>query len=138
MSDVNALMDKLKSTVAYKQFDSPRAVDQAWPVLEKMALAQSSLSQPVRQSQPVHQVMASAPRMEAAAPAYAPAPAAAIRAPDILVTEAPAEGSLFQRLHADAAPSKSGAFSRYGAANVAEDAPQALSDIFERIGRKAS
>jgi hypothetical protein len=137
VSDVSALMDKLKATVSYKQFDAPRAGDQAWPILEKMARAKSALSQPEPQK------IAPAARAEAA-PMAAPiaAPAAAPTAPtarvaDVLVSEAPAEGSLFSRLQADAAPAKSAAFGRYGAAKAAEDAPQALSEIFERIGRKA-
>jgi hypothetical protein len=120
-------MDKLKATVSYKQFDAPRAGDQAWPILEKMARAKNALSQP--ESPRI------APTAREAAPMAAPAPAT--RVADVLVSEAPAEGSLFSRLQADTAPAKSAAFGRYGAANAAEDAPQALSDIFERIGRKA-
>lgn len=139
MSDVSALMDKLKATVSYKQFDAPRAGDQAWPILEKMARAKSALSQPAPQ------MMAAASPAEAAPIAAPVAPVAQVAAPavvaDVLVSQAPAEGSLFQRLQADAAPVKPTAFGRYGAAQpaqAAQDAPQALSEIFERIGRKAS
>lgn len=134
MSDVSALMDKLKSTVNYKQFDAPRASEQAWPILEKMARAKSALSRPDLQ------VVPAAP---APAPAQAPAqtPVAPVAAPAV---EAPVSGSLFDRLQidgrargAEADLPKSAAFSRYGATKAVEDAPQALSEIFERIGRKA-
>jgi hypothetical protein len=132
-------MDKLKATVSYKQFDAPRAGDQAWPILEKMARAKSALSQPTAPMMAAPAPMA--PALVTAAPVTAPtggvAPAAAPMAPDVLVSQAPAEGSLFQRLQADTGPAKAAAFSRYGAAQPAQDAPQALSEIFERIGRKA-
>ncbi|AVQ03540.1 hypothetical protein B7G68_17830 [Caulobacter segnis] len=123
-------MDKLKATVSYKQFDAPRAGDQAWPILEKMAQAKSALSRAVSP------VAAPVAPIEAA-PAAPPAASPAARVADVLVSEAPAEGSLFSRLQADTAPAKAAAFSRYGAAKPVEDAPQALSEIFERIGRKA-
>ncbi|MDR6624062.1 hypothetical protein [Caulobacter segnis] len=162
MSDVSALMDKLKATVSYKQFDAPRAGDLAWPVLEKMARAKSALSQPTSQvmAAPAPVPLAPAPLAPVTpppvtaapvaaptgwiAPANAPLAAAPAAPPvatpvatDILVSQAPAEGSLFERLQADATPTKAAAFSRYGAAQPAQDAPQALSEIFERIGRKA-
>ncbi len=139
MSDVSALMDKLKATVSYKQFDAPRASDEAWPILEKMARAKNALSQPAPQRiAPAAPVEAAPVAAQVAAPAapVAPAKVSAVVA-DVLVSETPAEGSLFQRLQADTAPAKPAAFSRYGAAQPAQDAPQALSDIFERIGRKA-
>lgn len=118
MSDVSALMDKLKSTIAYQQFDAPRSAEaQAWPVLEKMAQAKNALSH-----------LESAPP-----PAPTPTP------------EARTDGSLFDRLQAegrthgatagDEAP-KGARFSRYANAKDAGEAPQALSEIFERIGRK--
>lgn len=144
MSDVNALMDKLKATVSYKQFDAPRGAEQAWPVLEKMARAKSALSQPDSQMMaPAARVEAAPAAPVAAAPVVAdPAPAAVtvsatVRAADVLGSEASAEGSLFERLQADATPAKSAAFGRYGAAKAVESEPQALSEIFERIGRKA-
>ncbi|PHY18314.1 hypothetical protein CSW59_16320 [Caulobacter sp. BP25] len=135
-------MDKLKATVSYKQFDAPPASEQAWPVLEKMARAKSALSEPVSQVAAASAGDQIAPAAPVAAPVAAPASAPA-RMADVLVTEAPAEGSLFERLQADAAPAKSAAFGRYGAAQTARAAktaeaePQALSEIFERIGRKA-
>lgn len=124
MSDVSALMDKLKSTIAYQQFDAPRSAEaQAWPVLEKMAQAKNALSH-----------LESAPP-PAPAPAPAPTP----------TPEARTDGSLFDRLQAegrthgatagDEAP-KGARFSRYANAKDAGEAPQALSEIFERIGRK--
>lgn len=137
MSDVSALMDKLKSTVNYKQFDAPRASEQAWPILEKMARAKSALSRPDLQVVP------------AAAPAPVQAPVQTHAAPVAEVMPAPAaeasaSGSLFDRLQADGRPRgadadvpKGAAFSRYGATKAVDDAPQSLSEIFERIGRKA-
>ena len=127
-------MDKLKATVSYKQFDAPRAADQAWPILEKMARAKTALSQPAPQT------IAPAAPAEAAPVATAAAPVAPAVVADVLISPAPAEGSLFDRLQADTVPAKPAAFSRYGAAQpvqAAQDAPQALSEIFERIGRKA-
>lgn len=122
MSDVSALMDKLKSTIAYQQFDAPRSAEaQAWPVLEKMAQAKNALS-----------------HLEAAPP---PAPTPT----PTLAPETRTDGSLFDRLQAegrthgatagDEAP-KGARFSRYANAKDAGEAPQALSEIFERIGRK--
>lgn len=127
MSDVSALMDKLKSTVSYKQFDAPRSADtQSWPVLEKMAKAQNALSH-------FEAAPTIAPAVEAmaeAAPKSAPA------------TTKRVEGSLFDRLQAQGrargegeAP-KAARFGRYADPKVVEEAPQALSEIFDRIGRK--
>lgn len=126
MSDVNALMDKLKSSVSYKQFDAPRATDaHAWPVLEKIAKAQTALSH----FEP-KQTMAPAPEaVEQVQPAVAPT-----------VTAARVEGSLFDRLQAEA--TKAPRFGRYADAKPAEPQaqpqaqPQALSEIFDRIGRR--
>ncbi len=148
MSDVSALMDKLKSTVNYKQFDAPRASEQAWPVLERMARAKSELS---RLDMPAPASMAQAPVTPApvvqAPVAQAPvemAPAAPPAAAPGFAAEPPTSGSLFDRLQVDgrtrgaeADLPKGAAFSRYGSANTVEAAPQALSEIFERIGRKA-
>jgi len=110
-------MDKLKSTISYQQFDAPRSSESyAWPVLEKMAQTKSALS---------HVEVAPEPE---------PAP-----------TETRLGGSLFERLQTegrtsgaaagDEAP-KSARFSRYASAKDVDPAPQALSEIFERIGRK--
>jgi hypothetical protein len=121
-------MDKLKSTISYKQFDAPRSEAHAWPVLEKMARAQNALTAP-QASVPVE----AAPVAIAAPAAEAPTPQAAA-------------SSLFDRLHAEGRPrvevgeveAHTGArFARYGNAKAVDDAPQALSAIFERIGRKA-
>jgi carboxylesterase type B len=132
VSDVSALMGKLKATVSYKQFDAPPASEQAWPILEKMARAKSALAQPAPQVMAASVQDQIAPVTPVAAPASAPA-----RTADVLVSVTASEGSLFERLQADAAPAKSAAFSRYGAAEAAEAEPQALSEIFERIARKA-
>ena len=140
MSDVSALMDKLKSTVNYRQFDAPRASDQAWPVLERMARAQSALSRPDTAAAPMAPpAVAQAPIAQAP---VAPAPVAPVEVAP--VAEPPANGSLFDRLQVDgraraaeAELPKGAAFSRYGAAKAVEPAPQDLSEIFERIGRKA-
>ena len=147
MSDVSALMDKLKSTVNYKQFDAPRASDQAWPVLERMARAQSALSHPEAPVAPIAQAPVAAAPIAPAPVAPAPvevAPVAASPAAPAVAAEPPANGSLFDRLQVDgrarggeAELPKGAAFSRYGAAKAVETAPQALSEIFERIGRKA-
>lgn len=136
VSDVSALMDKLKSTVNYKQFDAPRAPEEAWPVLERMARAKNALSRPeVQTIAPAAPAASPMPQVQAA-PVAPPTPALAV--------ETPTSGSLFDRLQVDgraragdADLPKSAAFSRYGAAKTVEDAPQALSEIFERIGRKA-
>ncbi|UAL09295.1 hypothetical protein [Caulobacter segnis] len=120
-------MDKLKSTISYKQFDAPRSDGQTWPVLEKMARAQSALA------------ATETPLPVAAPPVATPSVAAA-------PTPQAAESSLFDRLHAEGRPrievgeveAHTGArFARYASAKTADDAPQALSAIFERIGRKA-
>jgi len=125
-------MDKLKSTVSYKQFDAPRAAEHAWPILEKMARVKTALSQ----FEAPHSFTPAAPVEVSPAPVAAAAPT-----PPAEPTPA---GSLFDRLHAegracgaDAEPRKSASFGRYGAANATTDSPQALSEIFERIGRKA-
>ncbi|USQ94555.1 hypothetical protein [Caulobacter sp. RL271] len=123
-------MDKLKSTISYKQFDAPRPADaHTWPVIEKMARAKSAIASGEKAT-PV----ALAPIV---APVVAPPEAAAPRI---------AESSLFDRLHAEGRPRietgeveahTSARFSRYATAKTVDDAPQALSAIFERIGRKA-
>lgn len=133
MSDVSALMDKLKSTISYKQFDAPRSDAHTWPVIEKMARAQSALTTP------------ETPAPVEAAPVVLAAP---IAAAPIAATPAPQapESSLFDRLHAEGRPrievgeveAHTGArFARYASPKAVDDAPQALSAIFERIGRKA-
>ncbi|WP_304272783.1 hypothetical protein [Caulobacter segnis] len=140
MSDVSALMDKLKTTVSYKQFDAPRASDQTWPVLEKIARAQSALADPQSQSlAPEAQATAPATTAVAAGAAAEPVTQAVAPAPSPAAAPnpAPASGSLFARLQVDAASPKAGAFGRYTVGKPAEDGPQALSEIFERIGRKA-
>lgn len=147
MSDVSALMDKLKSTVNYKQFDAPRGSEQAWPVLERMARAKSALSRPDLQVvTPAASVVTPAVSVEAApvAPAAPVQPVAPPAAAPVFAAEPTPNGSLFDRLQVDgraqggdAALPRSAAFSRYGVDKAAEPAPQALSEIFERIGRKA-
>lgn len=143
MNDVSALMDKLKSTISYKQFDAPPSADAyAWPVLEKMARVQSALPSVGAASEvsavPSHTVSAAPAQTVVAAP---------VQAPVQTVVAAPAQAagvSLFDRLQADGRSQKEGGepaagggrFSRYAAAPTVDDAPQALSDIFERIGRK--
>jgi len=136
VSDVSALMDKLKSTISYKQFDAPRSDAHTWPVLEKMARAQNALTAPVATPIPAP---VEAPPVAVAAP-IAAAPIVAASAPQA------AESSLFDRLHAEGRPrievgeveAHTGArFARYATAKAVDDAPQALSAIFERIGRKA-
>jgi hypothetical protein len=125
-------MDKLKSTISYKQFDAPRSDGQTWPVLEKMARAQSALAA-TETPLPVAAPPVATPSVATPSVAAAPAPQAA-------------ESSLFDRLHAEGRPrievgeveAHTGArFARYASAKTADDAPQALSAIFERIGRKA-
>lgn len=146
MSDVSALMDKLKSTVNYRQFDAPRASEQAWPVLEKMARAKSELSRPDASASAsmAPAPMAPAPVAQAPAAPIEVAPVAPPTAASGFAAEPPTNGSLFDRLQVDgrargaeADLPKGAAFSRYGSAKTVEAAPQALSEIFERIGRKA-
>lgn len=151
MSDVSALMDKLKSTVNYKQFDAPRASEQAWPVLERMARAQSALSHPdmsaaasMTQAPMAPAPVAQAPVAPVEVAPVAPPPAAPPAAAPGFAAEPTSNGSLFDRLQVDgrargaeADLPKGAAFSRYGSAKTVEAAPQALSEIFERIGRKA-
>ncbi len=146
MSDVSALMDKLKSTVNYRQFDAPRASEQAWPVLEKMARAKSELSRPDTSASAsmAPAPMAPAPVAQAPAAPIEVAPVAPPTAASGFAAEPPTNGSLFDRLQVDgrargaeADLPKGAAFSRYGSAKTVEAAPQALSEIFERIGRKA-
>lgn len=146
MSDVSALMDKLKSTVNYRQFDAPRASEQAWPVLEKMARAKSELSRPDTSASAsmAPAPMAPAPVAQAPVAPIEVAPVAPPTAASGFAAEPPTNGSLFDRLQVDgrargaeADLPKGAAFSRYGSAKTVEAAPQALSEIFERIGRKA-
>jgi hypothetical protein len=146
VSDVSALMDKLKSTVNYRQFDAPRASEQAWPVLEKMARAKSELSRPDTSASAsmAPAPMAPAPVAQAPAAPIEVAPVAPPTAASGFAAEPPTNGSLFDRLQVDgrargaeADLPKGAAFSRYGSAKTVEAAPQALSEIFERIGRKA-
>lgn len=140
MSDVSALMDKLKTTVSYKQFDAPRVSDQSWPVLEKMARAKSALAGSDSQSlipeapaaAPATTAVAAPLPAEPATQAVAPAPGP-VSAP----IPVPANGSLFARLQVDVTSPKAGAFSRYAVGKPVQEGPQALSEIFERIGRKA-
>lgn len=134
MSDVSALIDKLKTSVSYKQFDAPRSSDRAWPVLEKMAQAKNSLT-------PFETPRAAGPIVTVEIDEAPSAPAAATT----LTAEPQAAGSLFDRLQAEGRsrgpqvqPANSARFSRYGATKAVNDAPEALSEIFERIGRKAS
>jgi len=146
VSDVSALMDKLKSTVNYRQFDAPRASEQAWPVLEKMARAKSELSRPDTSASAsmAPAPMAPAPVAQAPVAPIEVAPVAPPTAASGFAAEPPTNGSLFDRLQVDgrargaeADLPKGAAFSRYGSAKTVEAAPQALSEIFERIGRKA-
>lgn len=146
MSDVSALMDKLKSTVNYRQFDAPRASEQAWPVLEKMARAKSELSRPDTSASAsmAPAPMAPAPVAQAPVAPIEVAPVAPPTAASGFAAQPPTNGSLFDRLQVDgrargaeADLPKGAAFSRYGSAKTVEAAPQALSEIFERIGRKA-
>jgi hypothetical protein len=139
-------MDKLKSTVNYRQFDAPRASEQAWPVLEKMARAKSELSRPDTSASAsmAPAPMAPAPVAQAPAAPIEVAPVAPPTAASGFAAEPPTNGSLFDRLQVDgrargaeADLPKGTAFSRYGSAKTVEAAPQALSEIFERIGRKA-
>ncbi|MEW6388985.1 MAG: hypothetical protein AB1542_00850 [Pseudomonadota bacterium] len=139
-------MDKLKSTVNYRQFDAPRASEQAWPVLEKMARAKSELSRPDTSASAsmAPAPMAPAPVAQAPAAPIEVAPVAPPTAASGFAAEPPTNGSLFDRLQVDgrargaeADLPKGAAFSRYGSAKTVEAAPQALSEIFERIGRKA-
>lgn len=138
MSDVSALMDKLKSTVSYKQFDAPRSTDQAWPVLEKLARAQNALTDPDPKSSSAETPVTHPVIAPVAAPAGAAVTveAAAEPAPPAS-NQSSTAGSLFARLQVDAASPKAGAFSRYTVAKPLQEGPQVLSEIFERIGRKA-
>lgn len=122
VSDVSALVEKLKSSIAYKQFDAPRAADAyAWPILEKMARVQDEAPRPHSQE--------TAPVAQAVTP------------------QEPVMRSLFDRLQAEApvhrsqeasgACGEAGPFSRYAAPQGVEETPQALSEIFARIGQKA-
>jgi len=123
VSDVNALMDKLKSSVSYKQFDAPRSTDaHTWPVLEKIAKAQTALSR----FEPEQTI---APAPEAVVETTQPAAAPAVAATQV-------EGSLFDRLQAEA--TRTTRFGRYADARAVETQaqPQALSEIFDRIGRR--
>jgi hypothetical protein len=139
-------MDKLKSTVNYRQFDAPRASEQAWPVLEKMARAKSELSRPDTSASAsmAPAPMAPAPVAQAPVAPIEVAPVAPPTAASGFAAQPPTNGSLFDRLQVDgrargaeADLPKGAAFSRYGSAKTVEAAPQALSEIFERIGRKA-
>ncbi|MCK5909758.1 MAG: hypothetical protein KAG62_07385 [Caulobacter sp.] len=136
----------MKSTVNYRQFDAPRASEQAWPVLEKMARAKSELSRPDTSASAsmAPAPMAPAPVAQAPAAPIEVAPVAPPTAASGFAAEPPTNGSLFDRLQVDgrargaeADLPKGAAFSRYGSAKTVEAAPQALSEIFERIGRKA-
>ncbi|HJV42712.1 hypothetical protein [Caulobacter sp.] len=125
-------MNKLKSTVSYKQFDAPRSADaQSWPVLERMAKAQNALSH----FEPTPTIAPSVETVSEAAPTLASATTARVEGARV-------EGSLFDRLHAQGraqgegeAP-RSARFSRYAETKIVEEAPQALSEIFDRIARK--
>lgn len=88
--------------------------------------------------------IAEAPVAPAAVAPIEVAPVAPPTAASGFAAEPPTNGSLFDRLQidgrargAEADLSKGAAFSRYGSAKPVEAAPQALSEIFERIGRKA-
>lgn len=142
MSDVSALMDKLKSTISYKQFDAPRSDARTWPVLEKMARAKNALTIPEALGQSPAPAPVEAFAVEAAPVEVAPVAVAAPAVPN----PAPktVESSLFDRLQAEGRSRIGGGeahtgarFARYASDKTVDDAPQALSAIFERIGRKA-